>query len=922
MIGIALVIGLSATAGIVKLAWNSTLDHEKGIFNTEAAAISGAINRKLNTVEESLQATKSLFDASESVDADEFRVISDNILSRHDYIVAIAYAPVVKKEMREEFEKSRSDEGYFGYHIKEVKQSVLEPSIEKPFYLPILFLEPFEPETARFLGADLLSITDYESFILSAVDNAHTESAMPDVFFSFPFGYSIFLPTYAGRSMPELQQDRRNSFNGVIAMRIASDNLISGIDIDEHTSLTLKMIHPEHETTDHVVFEDKQKHLDAEDEFGMKTYKLKNHIKIGNQNYMLTVEKNIDWEDIDNWFILFSLLTGLVVTALLVFLARANVLHSEELKKRNEEIGELVKHRTQELVSQKERAQTTLHSIADGVVITDAMGHIESINPVAEKLSGWSEKEVQGKPIASVFIVIESETREKVENTVLQSLQEGRPISHWGKFLLLNRMGSETPIDESSSPIFARDRTISGAVLVIHDVSHARELSQKMAHQATHDTLTGLPNRALLMDRLNQVLSRAPWNTSKNKVLAVMFLDLDRFKLVNDTLGHDVGDQLIIQVGERLQGCLRDGDTVCRLGGDEFVLLLKELAIKEDVVKVAEKVINEFSKPFRLSSMEFYTTASIGISMFPENGQDEVILMKNADTAMYRAKAAGKNNYKFYSDDMNEQSTVRLSLESSLRKAIDRDELRLFYQPQIDTISGQVIGAEALLRWEHPDHGLIPPMEFIPLAEETGLIVPIGEWVITEACRQNKAWHDAGLAPIRIAVNIADAQFQKPNLIRDIKLALRKSGLSAEYLELEMTEGILARNADAAIATLTELKKMGINVSIDDFGTGYSSLSYLKRFPVDTLKVDRAFVRDIMTDKDDATICATIISMAKHLNLTVIAEGVEDIEQLQFLSELGCEYIQGFYFSPPVPAEKFTEILSVKDIYTAQLIDQ
>ena len=460
------------------------------------------------------------------------------------------------------------------------------------------------------------------------------------------------------------------------------------------------------------------------------------------------------------------------------------------------------------------------------------------------------------------------------------------------------------------APIVDDNNTISGSVLVFHDVSKARQMAQQMTYQATHDALTDLPNRMLLMDRLEQALSRAPWN---RKSVAVLFLDLDRFKIVNDTLGHDIGDELLCQVAERMKDCVRNGDTISRLGGDEFVIVLTDLAAAEDANHVAEKVIDAFSRSFNLNDKEFYITTSIGVSMFPDHGEDPSTLMKNADIAMYQAKSSGRNNFLIYDEKMNSAGDQRLSLETDLRQALEKGELELYYQPQVNLETGEINSAEALLRWNHSSQGLISPMNFIPIAEETGLIIPIGQWVMEEACRQAKTWQSEGRKPIRIAVNIAHRQFVSGSLMLDVKRALNKSGLDPCYLELELTEGILAEDSHNAIATLDELKKMGIKLSIDDFGTGYSSFAYLKRFPLNALKVDRCFVKDITQDKDDAAICSAIIAMAHNLNLSVVAEGVEDEEQLAFLKKHDCDYVQGFYYSRPITAEDFFRLLSPDD---------
>jgi diguanylate cyclase (GGDEF)-like protein len=388
-----------------------------------------------------------------------------------------------------------------------------------------------------------------------------------------------------------------------------------------------------------------------------------------------------------------------------------------------------------------------------------------------------------------------------------------------------------------------------------------------------------------------------------------LFLDADRFKTINDTLGHDAGDDLLKQIATRLTACLRAGDTVSRLAGDEFAVVLPSVENAIDTRHLAQRLLDCFVEPFRLKEQRIYITASIGVTLYPGDATTVEGLLKNADTAMYRAKDAGRNNYQFYSTDMHTHAVERLKLENALRGATERGELVLHYQPLVDLKSGQIEGMEALLRWNHPELGLVPPLEFIPLAEETGLIIPIGEWVLRSACAQTRAWQAAGLPPLRLSVNLSARQFQK-DLVGMVASVLEETGLEPKYLELELTESVVMKNPEAAVATLDALDRMGVRLSIDDFGTGYSSLSYLKRFPIDTLKVDRSFVRDIPGDADDMLITTGIIGLAHSLGIQVVAEGVETSAQLSFLRAQNCDAMQGYYFSKPLPAPAFAQLLS------------
>lgn len=438
------------------------------------------------------------------------------------------------------------------------------------------------------------------------------------------------------------------------------------------------------------------------------------------------------------------------------------------------------------------------------------------------------------------------------------------------------------------------------------DLEERKRVELSIRHMAHHDALTGLPNRALFRDRLTHAMAQADRYHQK---LAVLFLDLDRFKAINDTLGHNVGDQLLKIASERLRSCVRDCDTVARLGGDEFTVIVDDIIEVQDAAVVAQKILDTLSQPFNLYGHEVFISVSVGITLYPNDDENADNLLRNADSAMYRAKEYGRNNYQFYVADMNVKARARLMLESSLRRALDRGEFALYYQPRVDLFSGRVIGAEALLRWRHPEMGLVPPAEFIPILEETGMIIPVGDWVLQQACAQNRAWQNMGLSPIRMAVNLSVRQFIQKDLADAVLRTLERCQLAPEFLELEITEDLLLEHNQTNIVTLTRLRNLGVHISIDDFGTGYSSLSYLKRLPIDTLKIDQSFVRDIDTDPDNKAIASAIIAMAASLHLNVLAEGVETDEQLAFLRAQGCNEIQGFSFSHPLIASEFEQLL-------------
>ncbi|WP_298269878.1 EAL domain-containing protein [Geobacter sp.] len=445
------------------------------------------------------------------------------------------------------------------------------------------------------------------------------------------------------------------------------------------------------------------------------------------------------------------------------------------------------------------------------------------------------------------------------------------------------------------------------AVMLEEEIAERSRAEETIRQMAYYDSLTGLPNRRLFNDRLQQAMALAQ---RQERPLAVMFLDLDRFKVINDTLGHATGDKLLSAVARRLRECCRrEGDTVARQGGDEFIILLSLVSDAKDAVKVAQKIIRGFQRPFVFDGHELFVTTSIGISLYPHDGDTPEALVKNADFAMYRAKEQGRNNCQLYAPEMNSRAFDRLAMENSLRKALEREEFILYYQPKVNVDHGQIASMEALVRWQHPSLGIVPPARFIPLAEETGLIVPLGEWVLRTACRQNRLWQDEGYPPMQIAVNLSPRQLQQGDLVATVRGALQESGLDPRWLVLEVTESIMMDCAESTIEAFRALERMGVQIAIDDFGTGYSSFHYLKKFPVHALKIDRSFVRDITSSSGDEAIAGAVITMARGLNLRVVAEGVETVEQLEVLRALNCRYMQGHLFSKPAPAEQLVPML-------------
>jgi diguanylate cyclase (GGDEF)-like protein/PAS domain S-box-containing protein len=558
------------------------------------------------------------------------------------------------------------------------------------------------------------------------------------------------------------------------------------------------------------------------------------------------------------------------------------------------------------LFLEKERAQVTLNSIGDAVVCTDISGNISFLNLIAEKMTGWSSEDAAGRPMVEVFRILDATTLESVTSPMEMAVSQDRTVHVPPNCILIRRGGYEIPIEGSASPIHDREGRVTGAVIVFSDVSAARTMALQMIHLAQHDFLTGLPNRMLLNDRVGQAIILALRHMKK---VAILFLDLDGFKHINDSLGHAIGDKLLQSVTKRLIDCVRFSDTVSRQGGDEFVVLLSEMEHSEDAAITARRMLNVVAEVHSIDQCDLHVTTSIGVSVYPDDGMDAGTLIKNADTAMYQAKENGRQSYQFFKPAMNIRAVERQSIEESLRRALERHEFALHYQPKIDLRTAEITGAEALIRWTHPVRGLISPAEFIPIAEDCGLILPISKWVLREACRQARAWADVGLPPTTVAVNISSMEFREEGFLESVFAILAETGLDPGFLELELTESVLMKRPESAASVLQQLRAKGVRVAVDDFGTGYSSLSYLRKFSIDALKIDQSFVRQITTTPDDTAIVTAVISMGRSLRLRVIAEGVETQEELGFLQALQCDEAQGYYFSRPVTADEFANIL-------------
>ena len=555
------------------------------------------------------------------------------------------------------------------------------------------------------------------------------------------------------------------------------------------------------------------------------------------------------------------------------------------------------------------RAEITLNSIGDAVVSVDMAARVDYLNIAAELVCGWSREEARGRPVAEVIDLVDADSGSTIASPIDDILHTDQPTTLSGNAILVSRQGQRVPIEDSAAPIHDWDGQLVGAVMVFRDISDTVALTTKMRHLAQHDFLTNLPNRALLNDRITQAIAMSRRNDTAPVLL---FLDLDKFKHINDSLGHAVGDRLLQAVSQRLVACVRTSDTVSRHGGDEFVILLANERRARDAALAADKILRALSTPFLIDAHELHTSTSMGISAFPLDGTDAATLIKNADTAMYHAKDLGRNNYQFFRQDMNTRAVERQLIETSLRRALEHGEFTLHYQPKIDLQTDCITGVEALLRWEHPEWGLVMPERFVSIAEECGLIVPIGRWVLGEACAQLVRWGDMGIPNLSVSVNVSALEFRHRDFFTHAVAIFDATGVDQTHIQLELTESVLMHDVAASALLLAKFKAMGVQIAVDDFGTGYSSLSYLNEFPIDVLKIDQSFVKaiDVRTEAGrNGAIVSAVIDMGKNLHKRVIAEGVEDEAQLAFLKDHNCDEGQGFLFSQPVNAVRMQAML-------------
>jgi len=872
--------------------WEQTLRENE--FQKWSMSYVSSLQKELDRYSEVLESTAALYISSSIVERREFQTFSKGLLKRHIGIQALEWIPRVIDNKRKLFEQNARNDGFKDFHITERQnQSKMVPASQRKEYYPVYFVEPFEGNE-QALGFDLAS----NPIRLAALEQARDTGKMVTTAritlvqeSASQFGFLIFKPIYReGSALNTVQQRRENLQGYILGVFRIGEIIQASLNMLEDHKLNVTLLDKSAKQDSQILYTSvKQDILQAKhNSFWRES------ISIPDREWSLYLTPQAGFYGQYNlwqsWLVLSS---GLLFTGLLAWYLAIN--HRRTMRMENMMLAS-IQAETKLRLSAK-----VLENTPEGIMITDNRLKIISINPAFIKTTGYIESEAIGQTPKLLHSGRHKNGFYKGMWDILS--KEGQ----WqGEIWNRRKNGEIYPEWLNISAIYDEAGQIEYYTGIFSDLSTQEHIRTQMHKLAYYDALTDLPNRELFNDRLQNSLVQTERGGG---VMALLFLDLDRFKMINDSLGHGAGDELLIGVAKLLNSCTRKSDTVARLGGDEFTLILNQLESVEDAAMIADKIISLFAKPFYLTDKELFVTTSIGISLFPSDGSTAEILIKNADTAMYRAKEKGRNDYQFYKPEMSKNFKDNLALSNDLRQALEKGELHLVYQPQIDLLDNTITGMEALLRWEHPKHGSISPVKFIPIAEEHGLINEIGMWVLFHSCQQAKTWFDMGFEKICMAVNISGHQIKGQDTVKQIKDVLFKTGLKPNMLELELTEGVLMENTEPSIQVLDELKALGVYLAIDDFGTGYSSLSYLKRFPIDKLKIDKSFIDDVTYDEAAAAIASTIITMGNNLHLKVIAEGVENNDQLNFLKKHHCDEMQGYLFSKPINATEMTQLL-------------
>ena len=927
---IAFLLGLALTALLFASVRKVEAERQNVQFQQNANLRIAAITSGLQDAVEQLVVLNQVFRTVGVISREQFHVFTTPLLERYPQIQALSFQRLIMHADRHAYEtmmRRRNPD----FKITEIVGGVQQRAGNRDSYNVVDYIEPLVGNEAA-LGLDTSITTDQmKARAQSRATGRVTATGLLSLVQQkgWHTGFLVLQPVYLQGAPLDTPSARQRSTIGETAAVFRVDHLLEtilgGAGFVSLPGMTIKVYASAEADQKNLAFQHGAEFAATNGTtlfpswlFFDQSSPVSETVNIAEQPWHIEIVRAANLFATDNNGSLFVLLGGILSSLLAAAYVYAVVSRTETIERvSNERIAvrtaalQFANLRLSEDLALRKHTEKSLRLrervievSSNAIIICSATAPdfaIEYVNPAFERITGYSASEVVGRRLES--LQGNSQDQQNIEE-IRAALREKRE----GHALLRNYRKDGTGYwnDLFIAPVQDDDGVISHFVVAQYDITAVMRYEAELEFQAKHDTLTGLANRNLLRERLTHAIADAERN---GLPVWILFVDLDRFKFINDTLGHEAGDVLLKTLAMRLQSVARDTDTVARLGGDEFVLVLPEYTDDGPGLEVLQKIMDAIAQPLILEQHEFFLTCSIGVAVYPNDGLTAETLTKHADIAMYRAKETGRNTFQFYTPSMNERTLDRLSIEADLRHALERQEFSVHYQPQINSMSGQIVGMEALIRWNHPVHGLILPARFIGLAEEMGLIIPIGAWVINQACIQTKAWQQAGLGDLRVAVNLSARQFTQKNLVQAIADVLHATGLEPRFLELELTESMVMNDVDNAITILRNLKGLGVHIAIDDFGTGYSSLSYLRRFPIDVLKIDQSFVNDLMVDADDAAIVMSIISLAHSLRLQVIAEGVENIEQLTFLRAHGCDQMQGYYFSKPINADGFERLL-------------
>lgn len=927
---LAFLIGLSLTALLFASVRKVEAERQNVLFKQNATLRIAAVTSGLQDAVEQLVVLNQVFRTVGVVTREQFHVFTTPLLERYPQIQALSFQRMIMHADRHAYETTMRRNNR-DFNITEIVDGVQQRAENRDSYNVVDYIEPIAGNEAALGLNTLLTKDQIKARTQSRTTGRVTATGLLTLAQrkGWHTGFLVLAPVYLQGAPLDTANARQRATIGetaaVFRVDLLLDAILSKAGFLQLSNLTISVYASNKADKDNLAFRNGTELPPTGGTLLLPSWLLFDqsspisaNFEIGDQPWHIEIARAATIFTAANSGSLFVLIGGflsslLVAAYVYVVVSRTETIervcverlaeHTTALQFANLRLSEnqALRKTSEESLRLRERV---IAVSSNAIIICSANAPdfaIEYVNPAFERITGYRADDVVGRRLES--LQGNSQDQQNMEE-IRAALREKRE----GHALLRNYKKDGTGYwnDLFIAPVQDDEGVISHFVVAQYDITAVMRYEAELDFQAKHDTLTGLANRNLLRERMTHALADAERNTLP---VWILFVDLDRFKFINDTLGHEAGDALLKTVAMRLQSVARDADTVARVGGDEFVLVLPNCAEEGTGIEVLHRIMDAVALPLVLEQHEFFLTCSIGVAVYPNDGLSAELLTKHADIAMYRAKETGRNSFQFYTSSMNERTLDRLSIEADLRHALERQEFSLHYQPQINALNGRIVGMEALIRWNHPRHGMIPPLRFIGLAEEMGIIIQIGDWVLKQACLQTKAWQQAGLGELRVAVNLSARQFTQKNLVQAIADTLHNTGLESRFLELELTESMVMEDVDNAITILRNLKGLGVHIAIDDFGTGYSSLSYLRRFPIDVLKIDQSFVNDIMVDDDDAAIVVSIISLAHSLRLQVIAEGVENADQLAFLRTHGCDQVQGYYFSKPVSADRFELLL-------------